>query len=72
MFFNDHKMFKPGKIWRVSEIITRFKKTEITMFGVIVVKANNGKDLQHGLIIDAQNEVDAIDKYEIIKKALND
>ena len=72
VFFNNNKMFDSRKIWRVENIISRFRKSEVDLFqfGTIKVKTNTDKEIQDGVIISAENEVDAIDKFENIKKVL--
>ena len=72
VFFKDNKLFTSNKIWRIEHIISRFRKTKVDLLqvGSVEIIASNDKVLQSGIIVNAKDEVDAIDIYEKLKKVL--
>ena len=73
VFFKDNKLFTSSKIWRIEEIVSRFRKTKVDLLqvGSVKVIGNNDKEIQGGVIVNAKDEVDAIDIFEKLKKVLN-
>ena len=73
VFFKDNKLFTSSKIWRIEEIVSRFRKSKIDLLqvGTVKVIAPNEKEIQAGIIVNAKDEVDAIDIFERLKKVLN-
>lgn len=72
VFFKDNKLFTSSKIWRIEEIVSRFRKTKVDLMqvGSVEVTASNDKIIQSGIIVNVKDEVDAIDIYEKLKKVL--
>ena len=63
--FEDNKFFNSNKLWDIADIKHKFPKStvEFHTFGVVKVKANDGKTMQEGLMFDG----DVMKEYKFIK-----
>jgi len=70
IIFKHHKVFNPIKIWDIKEIKHKYPNTEIgpsVTFAKVFVKANNGKVIQEGTIIEG-DELEALETYINLKE----
>ena len=72
VFFKDSKVFNKNKIWRLEQVKLKFpvNESEQVLASIIELKSEK-KTLQIGLVINAKNEGDAIEKYIKIQEFLN-
>jgi hypothetical protein len=72
VFFKDSKVFNKNKIWRLEQVKLKFpvNESEQVLASIIELKSEK-KTLQTGLVINAKNEGDAIEKYIKIQEFLN-
>ena len=69
VFFKDSKVFNHSNIWTMEQVIHKFPRTTAEMIYVdhVIVRASNGKELQIGLMINADSKEDALHKYQRIR-----
>ena len=71
VFFKDSKVFDKNNIWTMEQVIHKFPRTtaEIIYVDHIIVRASNGKELQIGLMIDANDKEEALHKYQRVRNS---
>ena len=64
VFFNNNKVFRNDRIWRIEDIKRKYIYTEISPAAIVEVKTPTGKVLQTGLMVNTHNEKEAIKVYD--------
>ncbi len=65
VIFKKSEVFDSNRLWTMEQILHKYPRTtsELVYIDHIMVRAEDGRAIQEGMMIEANDEEDAIKKY---------
>jgi len=65
--FANSKVFSKLKVWDIKDIKSKYPQSQVSGMIFLIDVKSSGRVIQQGIVINAEDELEALDKYDRLK-----